>query len=105
LGGPGSSSISKFAAKADISFSERRLRLLSDITEATRAPDGLRDLPEIREGVVVRGAAVRGPVARGPMVRGPVVHGPVVRDAGASDVGFFSGSLTIVSVVCLPTTS
>ena len=90
LGGPSSSSRSKFAAKADVSLSEHRLRLLSDITAATRAPDGLRDLPEVREGDVVSGTAV---------------CGPIVRDAGASDVEFFSGSLTIVSIVCLPTTS
>ena len=90
LGGPGSSSRSKFAAKADVSLSERRLRPLSDITAATRASDGLRDLPEVREGEVVRD---------------PMVHGPVVRDAGTSDVEFFSGSLKIVSVVGLSTTS
>src|SRR5216117_2422099 len=58
LGGPSSSSRSKFAAKADVSLSERRLRPLSDITAATRASDGLRDLPEVREGEVVRGAVV-----------------------------------------------
>jgi len=95
LGGPGSSSRSKFAAKADVSLSERRLRPLSDITAATRASDGLRDLPEVWEGEVVRGA----------VVRDPMVHGPVVCDAGTSDVEFFSGSLKIVSIVGLSTTS
>src|SRR5204863_2860815 len=59
LGGPGSSSRSKFAPEADVSLSERRLRFLSDITAATRAVDGLRDLPEVRERDVVRGPAVR----------------------------------------------
>src|SRR5436190_9053159 len=90
LGGSGSSSRSKFAAKADVSLSERRLRLLSDITAATRASDGLRNRPEVWEGDVVCGA---------------VVHGAVVRDAGTSDVAFFSGSLKIVSVVGILTTS
>ena len=90
MGGSGSSSRSKFAAKADVSLSERRLRLLSDITAATRASDGLRDLPEVREGDVLCGA---------------VVHGAVVHDVGTSDVEFFSESLKIVSVVGLPTTS
>src|SRR5204863_4433471 len=70
LGGPSSSPSSKFAAKADVSLSERHLRLFSNIIAATRAPDGLRDLPEVREGDVVSGTAV---------------HGPIVCDAGASD--------------------
>ena len=81
---------SKFAAKADVSLSKRRLRLLSNITVVTRASDGLCDLPEVWEGDVVGGAAVHSPVA----------HGTVVLDARASDVEFFSRSLTIVSIVC-----